>query len=288
MTLRSIWFALTVALPLSACAHVQEPQAVVLLAGSHYVALGSSFAAGAAIGPTKPGTPDRCGRTTNNYPTVLAQRMQVDLDDQTCGGATTAHVVGAWNELPAQVDAIGPETRLVTVTIGGNDVNYVGNLFMSMCTPGEIVQAGEYRIPCTGPSAPEETAYDALTAGLIEIARQVEARAPEALLVFVQYVTLVPDQPCPAADISGEYAALNRKIGSRLADTTARIAAAEGALLLEANKLSRNHSPCDEQPWANGMTETIDLSQGAPWHPNASGHRAIAEALVRLLSQNPE
>ncbi|GGC13951.1 hypothetical protein GCM10011494_35940 [Novosphingobium endophyticum] len=37
------------------------------------------------------------------------------------GGATTAHILGPWNELPAQIDALTDDTALVTVTIGVAD-----------------------------------------------------------------------------------------------------------------------------------------------------------------------
>lgn len=51
--------------------------------------------------------------------------MGLNLVDVSCGGATTAHILGAWSELAPQIDAVTSDTKLVTVTIGGNDLNYV-------------------------------------------------------------------------------------------------------------------------------------------------------------------
>lgn len=277
------YLAILPALIAAACAHTGDSAGSPVPAGARYVALGSSFAAGAAIGPSKSGTPERCGRTVNNYATLLAEQLRLTLDDQSCGGATTAHVLGPWNELPAQIDAVDAATRLVTVTIGGNDVNYAGNLFMASCTPGDVLQAGKYKVTCVAPAAPEEAAYQALEAGLLAIAGRVRERAPGARLVFVQYVSLVPRVPCEVATMPAQYAQMNRAIGRRLSEITARVARRTGSLLLEADRISRGHTPCDAEPWSNGMTRPIDLTHGAPWHPNAAGHKAIAAALQDML-----
>lgn len=276
----AVRLALLASLALAGCAHTPAlPQ------GARYVAMGSSFAAGARIGPTKPGTPERCGRTVNNYATLLAARLKLDLDDHSCGGAATAHVLGPWNELPPQIDAVDAQTRLVTVTIGGNDLNYVGTLFMAGCDPANprIVQGRT--IACSAPRPLDEAALARLEAGLRNIARQVRQRAPQARLVFVQYVKLVPDKPCPAASLSPANAALAREIGMRLADVTARVAREEGAEVLAADSLSRSHTPCDAVPWANGSAPGQDIALGAPWHPNAAGHAAIADALTVMLGK---
>jgi len=276
-----VWLVSSLAL-LTSCATPVTPQSG-LQPGSKYVALGSSFAAGAAIGPIKPGTPARCGRTVNNYATLLADALQLALDDQSCGGATTANILEPWAELPAQMDAVDASTRLVTITIGGNDLNYVGNLFMASCAPGEIIEAGQFKVPCVKPTWPTEQTYTSLEDALNRVARDVRERAPQARLVFVQYVSLVPDAPCPRANMPMEYASENRTIGRRLAEITARVARANYASLLEADRLSLGHTPCDQAPWSNGMIENNDMSKGAPWHPNSAGHAAIASALVEML-----
>lgn len=272
--------AMAALLALTACTTTQAGQAA-LAPGSRYVALGSSFAAGAGIGPTKPGTPERCQRTAINYATLLAQRLNLTLDDQTCGGATTAHILGPWNELPPQAEAITPDTRLVTVTIGGNDLRYVAGLMGSSCRAGAPVMAG----PCWPTPIPTEDDYAKAETGLRQVAQMVAARAPRARLVFVQYVTLVPDQPCAAAMLVPADAAISRGIGERLAAITARVARESGALVLPADALSRDHTPCSAVPWSHGMSAGYDRTQGAPWHPNAAGHAAIANALAERLDR---
>lgn len=46
-----------------------------LCAGSHYVALGSSFAAGPGLRPRAPGSPRLSGRSAVNYAHLTAARL---------------------------------------------------------------------------------------------------------------------------------------------------------------------------------------------------------------------
>lgn len=275
-------FLLAASLALAACSPgAGDRPGTAPTPGSRYVALGSSFAAGTGLGAPKPGTPARCGRSEASYPTLLARRFGLALDDQSCGGATTAHVLGPWGELPPQIEAVTPETRLVTITIGGNDLNYVANLLAATCRPGEGFALAGRRIPCLTARAPEEADFVQLETNLREIARQVGERAPCARLVFIQYLTLVPDSPCDASRLSSADAEAGRAVGRRLAEITARVARASGAILLTADELSRNHTPCDAEPWVLGPAPGPE--GGIPWHPNATGMNAIANALAERL-----
>ena len=107
-----------------ACTPLPRPSGTPLPEGARYVALGHSFASGPLLGPPKPGSPPRCGRTAANYATLLAQRLRLTLVDVTCGGAKSQHILGPWDELPAQIESVTADTRLVTLSIGGNDVGY--------------------------------------------------------------------------------------------------------------------------------------------------------------------
>src|SRR4029453_279996 len=125
-----------------------------------YVALGSSYASGPAI-PDQSDT--GCQRSTNNYPGLLARKLKLALTDVSCGAATTDHIISTpQKDRPPQIDAVTPDTKLVTVTIGGGDVNYtVANLTcMTASTPEQ---------PCVGTAvnpADVDTALAALPAKL--------------------------------------------------------------------------------------------------------------------------
>lgn len=273
---KMIW---SIALALSLLAAGTAAAKPALPAGARYVSMGSSYAAGPGTGEIKPGTPARCGRSQANYATLLAQRLHLDLVDATCGGATTAHILGPWNELPAQLDAVSPETRLVTITIGGNDVNFVRNLYGAECA-GKAVTA-EARARCTPSRLPGEADWAKLAANLRAIVRQIRAKAPAARVIFVDYQTVVPrGRTCPAVPFDTAGLTTMRGQAARLAAVTAMAARGEGAEVLHAGALSRNHSPCDAQPWMVGSPGT---APGTPYHPNAAGMRALADALARKL-----
>lgn len=261
-------------LALSGCATTAHRTWARIPEGARYVAMGSSYAAGALIGPLAAGSPKRCGRTENNYPHLLAKEMGLDLADVSCGGATTAHILGPWSELAPQIDAVSADTRLVTVTIGGNDLGYVRNLMLSTCEgmPGR-------KIACPAFTWPTDADYQVLEQHLRQIAREVRRRAPQATLIFVDYLRVLPDSgSCPAIPLDERQTSTARGTFRRMADVTKAVAAAEGAMLLPAGRLSKGHDACSTSPWAAGHP-----GKPADWHPTAEGHAAIAKALAARL-----
>jgi len=75
-----------------------------------------------------------------------------------------------------------------------------------------------------------------------------------------------------------------RKTAKRLTKITRRVARDTGNRLLEVDKLSADHTPCDEYPWATGFPEDLSKQPAIPWHPDRLGHRAIAAKLAKMLS----
>ena len=271
------------AIALTGCAAGPEPGAAPLAAKTHYVAMGSSFAAGSGFGPIKPDTPPRCGRSTENYAAVLAQQLDLALTDVTCGGATTAHILGSWNELPPQIDAVTANTALVTVTIGGNDIGYVGYLLGQSCQRAPIMLPGGIQMPCNETKAPAEPQYQRLEADLRALASSVKARAPKARLVFVQYFPMVPDTLCDAVSLSPKAAETARTIGKNLARITATVAQESGAIVIPVDTIDESHMPCGSDPWVTAHPAELKPGDAFPWHPTRAGHAAIARALVELL-----
>ena len=203
--------------------------------------------------------------------------------DVTCSGAQTSHILGPWNELPAQLDAVSENTRLVTITIGGNDINYVGGLMGASCDY-IASKTGQPRSPqCQSSRRANENSFAQLEKNLQAIGNEAKRRAPGATVIFVQYLELIPDTLCEQTPLSEEEASYAREIAARLYALTEQAAAATGAMLFPGNPLSAKHTPCDPQPWTIGLPPDIQTNPTVPWHLNARGMSAVASGLEELL-----
>lgn len=243
--------------------------------GAKYVAMGSSFAAGPRITTSADTPPNRCSRSQDNYAHQLARKRGLDLTDVSCGGATTAHLLGPWNELKPQLDAVDADTRLVTITIGGNDVQFNGRLAAQACV---TAAAGA----CNAvPAAPTEQSFAELELRLRQIADEVRRRAPSALLVFVDYPTVVPPEGvCPALGLTAAQADLSRAVNQRVVAITSKVASDTKSGLLKSSAMSAQHHACSASPWTNGyLGPNPGPSDGTTFHPRLAAHTAIAEGL---------
>jgi lysophospholipase L1-like esterase len=252
--------------------------------GARYVAMGSSYAAGPGIGRPADDPSDRCGRSADNYAHQLARRRGLELVDVSCGGAMTASVLGPWNGHAAQIEAVTPETRLVTVTIGGNDVGYMAGLGAASCRALATRKAdAEALAKCPAVTRPTEADYVRLAAAMNEIATQVHARAPKAKLVFVDYLTVLPvSGVCAATPLTPADADASRETARRVVEITRRTSRERGAVVVSASTLSVGHDVCGATPWMNGYPTPPGV---AAYHPNLAGMTAVAQALDRQLGR---
>ena len=278
--------AMAMALGLAAQARAAEPP---LAAGARYVALGSSFAAGPAITQQAEGGVTQCRQSRDNYARQLARARGLTLVDVSCGGATTEHILkGGQFGQPAQLDAVTPQTRLVTVTIGGNDVRFTADLGVWSCA-----NAGARRLdptaPCPQPAAfDRDAAFTALGGSLRAIAAEVRRRAPQARLVFVDYVAIIPPAggACAAVALTPQQADQARAIAARLAALTEQVARDSGAGIVKASQLTRGHEACSKDAWAWGYEfPSAEPFGSAPYHPRLPAHTAVARALDAMLQR---
>jgi lysophospholipase L1-like esterase len=300
---RVVRTALGTVIALAACAGATSFARSSLPAGARYVAMGSSFAAGPGVTTSADTPPNRCQRSIDNYARQLARKRRLNLVDVSCGGATTANVLEPWGELPAQIDALTPDTALVTVTIGGNDVGFIGGLMMASCTGSadrpagsavtKMCQAMAARRGAGGQqarppqlSAASEESWRAVEARFDRIAAEVRRRSPRARLVFVDYPSVIPDgQSCELLPLSPDAMAQARATATRLSRLTAAVARRARADVVQASALSQGHDACSSDPWVTGLTPAPGATGFAPYHPNLQGMTAIAGALDRLLGR---
>lgn len=274
--IRLIALAAALALPACAAQQAETPP------HRTYVAMGSSFAAGPGIAPMEQGG-ELCRRSLENYPNQLARKRDLMLIDASCGGATTANLLEPWGKIPAQVDALTRETQLVTVTIGGNDVGYIGGLMGAACRNGARDSAMGGR--CIALPEAGEAAWQGLEERLGRIASEVRSRSPRARLIFVEYPAIAPQTgTCPALGLTRAEADKARALAVRLAALTTKVARANGADVLHADRLSRGHDACAARPWMNGAV-LKRKDDGMVFHPNRAGMAAQAAALDRMLGR---
>ena len=249
----------------------------VAAGGLSYVAMGSSFAAGPGIEPTEPGSPSSCGRSEENYANLLAQRLGAALTDVSCLGATTANILGTdQNGQPPQLDAAGPSTRLVTVTIGGNDIDYFGSLSAYSCQDG-----GGRGCPSVNIGSIDRT-LRVLTKRLENVVRAIHARAPKARVLLVNYFTVLPAHgTCAGVPLSPRHQAFERSLALDLATDTAVAARATGATLVNLAAASARHDACSAEPWVN----VLHPAPGDwPYHPTVAGMAGAARLIEQVLT----
>lgn len=248
--------------------------------------MGSSFAAAPAVTEPADDSPWFCGRSRDNYAHQLAKLRGLSLVDVTCSGATTKSILEGGQFLqPAQIDAVTTETELITITVGGNDIDYIGNMMAMGC--------GDYapwylRITSICRIRNVSEMVDSLSKvqkNLIAIVDEVRRRAPRAKVVLLSYPIVLPERgSCERLGIKEDQVSVMRDIGNRLSDVTRAAAEDSGALFLDIMHLTHGHDVCASDPWINGLHPARGLL-GAPLHPTLPSMTASAQVLNALLDQ---
>ncbi len=253
--------------------------------GEQYVALGDSYTAAPLVPSTD--TSDGCLRSDGNYPHLVAAELGYELTDVSCVGATTTSMIGVQQTRsgaqPAQLDALGRGTDLVTLGIGGNDVELFGTLFQD-CLP--LAADDPDGSPCTdtlrgGPDdlLPAVRRVDGLVEAIVTGIRQ---RAPQARIVVVDYPQLLPARgSCEAAPLAaGDYAYV-REVNTALSQAVMAGARASDADVIDVLGMSRGHDVCSDDPWVNGVQ--TDPERALAFHPFAVEQEAVADAVGDLV-----
>ncbi|MFI1968581.1 SGNH/GDSL hydrolase family protein [Streptomyces cinnamoneus] len=254
-----------------ALATAAEPPAV------RYVAMGDSAAAAALVPPQ---TSLSCLRSGENYPHLVARELHpASFADVTCSGARTT-------TLGPQLAALSPETTLVTLTIGANDVGIVQAL--ALCSL--LGAARPHGHPCRdtyrhdGRDGLEQRA-DAAGPQVGAALDAVHRRAPSALVLLVGYLDVFPAPPhgCRPRETfaDGDLAHLDA-VENRLDATLSRTARAHHAVFVGLHPASAGHDFCarDGVRWSEALVPTRPT---APFHPNHLGEQAMARETLTAL-----
>ncbi len=193
-----------------------------------YVSLGDSYSAGEGLGDYQPGSSVHqsqcrvsvfgaciyhkdpnvivgCDRSGYAYNSTVSNQYTFKGGKQTwaCSGSITkdiydpgdptcsaGHASGRYGE-GCQADRVGPDTSLITMSIGGNDAGFSDDL--------KNCYENRAKLHWSGPCSSEAPAIDAKIAGiepnLIADLQALRERAPHARIILITYPKLFPDPP---------------------------------------------------------------------------------------------
>lgn len=251
--------------------------------GPHYIALGDSRAAAPTW--TSPLTGDGCGRTTDAYPGKAAALLGVTFRSVACAGATTEDVIdgqttGSGRKIAPQIAALTTDTKLVTLSIGGNDIKW-----WSLVAPC-FSPAGDANCR-TNPAVDHaiDSALRSLPAKVDRVLAAVVRRASHARIVVVGHGGIFGPSGCfPEATISDGDAAFVARFFDRF-NTVLRDAAGRAAgMFIDVSGAAVGHDVCSRAPWfaGNWPDSVIQVR-----HPTPLGSKGIARLIVERLGATP-
>jgi lysophospholipase L1-like esterase len=253
----------------------------------NYVALGDSYSAASGVLPLDPSASLLCARSTANYPHVIAGRTGAALKDVTCGGAQTKDFAGSqYPGVAPQLDALSSGTRLVTLTIGGNDNSTFINTILSCASAG--ILSGGQGDPCRakyGDSFAKD--IDTKTYPAVKAALQaVRAKAPNARVAVLGYPWIMPAKADPSCFLKMPIASGDvpyvREIQTHLNDAVRRAAGETGSTYVDLPSASEGHDAC-QAAGTRWVEPALFGTNFVPVHPNARGEAAMADVTMGAI-----
>ena len=253
-----------------------------------YVALGDSYTAAPLVPETD--VSNDCLRSDRNYPSLVAAGLEgTKLVDVSCSAADTDSMLGAQptskGPVPPQFDALSERTDLVTVGLGGNDLDLFGTL-VGYCP--RLRDSDPTGAPCRAKLARggEDRLLDAtreIGSRLRTVIAGIRERAPRARVIVVGYPRIVPTRgTCP--DLlplaTGDYR-WGSRINAALARAEQHAARRAGVDYLDLYAASVGHDICSDDPWING--QVTDAARALAYHPLAAEQRAVADLVLDRL-----
>jgi lysophospholipase L1-like esterase len=260
-----------------------------------YAALGDSYTSSPFTGPSQNLF---CAQSDNNYPQLVASAIQsTSLADVSCAGAVTENMTepqtngSGLGTNPPQFNALTPDTTLVTVGIGGNDIGLVDVALecfsLDLLSPTGSACQAQY----TGGGVDQISAMiDAAAPKLAAVYQGIHARSPQARILAVGYPAVLPVDgtgcwpltPLSPADVSWLASIL-----VELDNTIATVAAANDVQYVDTYTPTIGYDVC--QPIGHaGFTSLLPTSGiSAPLHPNALGEQLMANAVINAIANPP-
>jgi hypothetical protein len=232
-------------------------------APDEYVALGDSFSSG--VGTNSYTLSSSCRRGVYAYPWLVAQqRANTSLTFVACSGADTADVMSS------QIQSVNPETDIVTITIGGNDIGFAD--LIVHCTLADC----SARLDSTRASLPTF-----LPPRLDTVYAAIKSQAPAARVVVLGYPRMFSSVGCfGTLGISATERAKANQLADALDQVIGARATSFGFTYKSAIAPFTGHAVCSFSPWVNGLNL---FNTTESYHPNRSGNSLGYAPLVRTV-----
>ncbi|TLM81702.1 SGNH/GDSL hydrolase family protein [Pseudarthrobacter sp. NamE2] len=242
-----------------------------------YVAFGDSYSAGIGAGEAAPSQlyldlddPVLCFQASPGYPDILDYLPGVDLTGKAACAGWSAAMVPFQVQIASNAGVLDDETDLVTITAGGNDVDFAG-LLRSCLHPSSL------DLCITAVRNAEAVAETQVLAALVNAYSAVRAKAPEATIIALGYPHLFSPEFEGTTVITDEAATvfnngtdtLNKVIGKAAKQVS-------GTVYVDVTDEFEGHGIGSPKSWF-----VLDGS-AASFHPTATGYAfGYAAALVR-------
>ena len=194
--------------------------------GAVYVALGDSYAAGEGLGGFESGTDvksgskqNTCHRSSSDAYASLGRSPTLVLPSVTdrafwaCSGATVTGVLGSGRQYgePVQLATVGPATKNVSLSVGGNDAYFADIVKACLKTFAKGVSK---RLPGVSRTCSQQVTYSktqlaALKSNLAGrvtglYKRILDRASPSGVLVVAGYPRVFPDSPGGLTELNGK------------------------------------------------------------------------------------
>jgi lysophospholipase L1-like esterase len=259
------------------------------------LALGDSFSSGQGAGhfdPATTGHGNTCFRSPDAWPQVLAPKLRLTaLPSLACSGATAPEVLrdragGQVERRRSQVGRIGGSPKVITITIGGNDVGFAKVL--RDCVSVDCKR--KYDKPSGDVLARrvDDLARDTLP----PLYRAIRAAAPGARLLVVGYPRLfpkdVPDHATPNCAAWGlitseEVGYLNRRTETLNAGIRQAARSVDVEFVDVEDAFDGHELRCSGMTYMNRL-KPLSRLRPSSFHPNAAGHARLAEVVAARVS----
>lgn len=246
-----------------------------------YVAIGDSFTATGL-----PVADNSCARSSQNYPQLVAEeRPDLTLVDVSCGAASTENMLEAQEVggtvQPPQFNSLSAQTDVVTVSLGGNDYDFISTFLFKCVNLAPTDPDGD---PCrTSNRGRLERQVVKIRDNLATVLEEAGDRAPGARIIMVGYPHLLPDKGhcprrVPVATGDVDYV---RDMMASLVEAQRGAAADAGVEYVDVWSASEGHDVCSKDPWVN---DNEDGPKGAyAFHPMPAHQGAVADLILEIL-----